>query len=303
MPLFYFSGTGNTKWAAEVLAEYLQKLGMQTDLHSIESLETADREKLAEILAASEHVILGYPTYGSGMPRIVRNFISRLPETVGGKRLSVFCTHACFTGDGNVYFRKALSLKGYHMACSFQIALTTNFNVAILPFSLFRPHSGAKLEKRKQKARARLAKMAKAIRYDKTHIDGTLPHQIILGSFQRCLFRMAEHSLPEKFYFIKQRCISCGACVKNCPAQNWSFDSDGELKSAGTCFLCFRCYNSCPTLAINFGKKTDPEKFIRYKGPDGKDSDFLRSQQGLASKYCDQRENGSGTGHRRTDDG
>ncbi len=267
-PLFYFSGTGNTRWAAGVLAEELQRLGIQTDLHSLEFPEAADPDKIAEILAASEHIILGYPTYGSDMPRVVRDFISRLPETGGGKKLSVFCTHASFTGDGNVYFRKALAAKGYHLGRSFQVALTTNFNVAVFPFSLFPPHSGAKLEKRKQKARAKLARMASAIRDDKPHLEGTLPHQIILGAIQRHLFRAAERSLPKKFHFIKQRCIKCGACVKNCPVKNWSFDSDGELRGTGKCFLCFRCYNSCPTLAINFGRKTShPEKFTRYKGP------------------------------------
>lgn len=266
--IFYFSGTGNTWWACSQLKDQLEKLSCTTEMFSLENPALQQEGFVAEKIAAADHVIIGYPIYGSDLPENMKNFLAALPDGKG-KKFSSFCTQAGFSGDGCWFFRKEIEKKGYDFRLGFWINLTTNFNVAIFPFSRSRPASGKKLEKKTDKAAAKLAKMAGKIARDKKHIEGKMPIYVLMGHIQRLGFRKQFKKLPGKFQFFADRCIKCGRCVNNCPTQNIELDTEKpELKWKDNCLLCFRCYNFCPNAAINFGGKIkDPEKYIRYPGP------------------------------------
>ena len=68
--------------------------------------------------------------------------------------------------------KKQLKHKGYKFLQSVQINMTTNFNVAMLPFSLSKPASGKKLEKKKAKALKKIKKLAIKINEEKSYIEG-----------------------------------------------------------------------------------------------------------------------------------
>ncbi len=267
--IFYFSGTGNTWWASQELKNELEKLKHNVEIFSLENKELKETDKINEIIHNNEHIIIGYPTYGSDLPLNMREFVKNLSTIKeNSKSFSVFCTQAGFTGDGNVYFKKDLENKGYRFSQSIQLTLTTNFNVAMFPFSLSKPATGKKLEKKKAKALKKIQKLAKCITDNKKYIEGTSLCLALPGRLQRHFFRKGEKKMPKKFKFFKERCVNCNLCIETCPVDNWSFDENGNLKSAGKCILCFRCYNFCPSKAINFGKNIkNPEKYKRFKGP------------------------------------
>lgn len=51
-------------------------------------------------------------------------------------------------------------------------------------------------------------------------------------------------------YVITDTCISCGACVADCPVNAIS-EGDGKYEiDAATCIDCGSCAGSCPTGAI-----------------------------------------------------
>ena len=85
----YFSGTGNTKYCTETLA---QATGGRA--YSMES-----REAL-EVLRASDEIALGYPIYFSDIPRIVKAFIIEHADMFCGKRVFIIATMGLFSGDG-----------------------------------------------------------------------------------------------------------------------------------------------------------------------------------------------------------
>ncbi len=89
--IFYFSGTGNTKWAASKLAAATRE-----DLISIAPYMRADdsSHNLAEPFILKENERLGFvfPVHGWRVPKLVREFISKMKilrepsdATVGNK--------------------------------------------------------------------------------------------------------------------------------------------------------------------------------------------------------------------------
>ena len=182
-----------------------------------------------------------------------------------------FATQASFSGDGKYlkFQKRLIEEKGYRFMQSFQVNMTTNFNVAMLPFSLSRPAEGNKLEKIKSKASNKIRQIAEKISNKEESLEGNRFYQVLLGGFQRSFFRRSEKKLLNKFKFSENRCMKCKLCVMTCPTGNLSLDTDAlDLKRGENCLLCFRCYNFCPGLAINYGKKIDnPEKYKRFTGP------------------------------------
>ena len=267
--IFYFSGTGNTWWASQELKYELEKLKHTVEVYSLENPILKEENKINDIIKSNEHIVIGYPTYGSDLPLNMRAFVKNLPSiTNHSKTFSAFCTQAGFTGDGNIYFKADVEGKGYKFSQSIQLTLTTNFNVAMFPFSLSKPAEGKKLEKKKTKTLKKIQKLAKCITNNIEYIEGSSFYLALPGKLQRHFFRIGEKKMSKKFKFFRERCVHCNLCVKSCPVNNWSFDNEGNLKNSEKCILCFRCYNFCPTKAINFGKNVkDPEKYKRFRGP------------------------------------
>ena len=90
MLVLYFSGTGNTKYIAELFSE---KMGAQC--LSIEGGTDFD-------MAVAGHDIIAfcYPIYGSRVPLIMRGFVARHMAALKGKNLIIFATQLMFSGDG-----------------------------------------------------------------------------------------------------------------------------------------------------------------------------------------------------------
>ncbi len=267
--LFYFSGTGNTWWTSLLLKTELENLGHTLEMYSLENSTLKEEGFTFHKIWGADHIIIGYPVYGSGLPANMEKFINSLPHVSDNKKFSAFCTQASFSGDGNIFFQKNIEKKGFIFQQSFQINMTTNLNVAMFPFSLSKPAEGVKLEKIKSKASTKIKKMAIKISKNEKHIEGKKFYQVLLGWLQRSLFRRYEKQLPDKFYLTKEKCTKCKLCVEICPTDNLILETEYlDFTRKNKCMLCFRCYNFCPNHAINFGTKvTDSEKYKRYLGP------------------------------------
>ena len=61
--------------------------------------------------------------------------------------------------------------------------------------------------------------------------------------------------MSTKKFTVSDACISCGACVKNCPLGNIRL-VDGKPVWGRDCTQCCACIGSCPVSAIEYGKKT-----------------------------------------------
>ncbi|WP_196599821.1 nitroreductase family protein [Pectinatus frisingensis] len=85
----------------------------------------------------------------------------------------------------------------------------------------------------------------------------------------------------------QEKCIQCGACVKECPSFVLSMGRTGpEIAAAQSCIACGHCVAICPQAAIDY-KKTPLSKQLEladYPQLNAKESElFLRSRRSIRS--------------------
>ena len=70
MTAIYFSGTGNTKFCAE---KFMEHIG-DSQIYSIED------SAAVRAISESRDIVFAYPIYYSNLPKIVRDFIEKIPR-------------------------------------------------------------------------------------------------------------------------------------------------------------------------------------------------------------------------------
>ena len=95
MLMLYFSGTGNSKYIAELFCNGMTALNSPAECHSIE-----EKIDFGRLMTLHEVIAFCYPIYGSRVPRIMREFVQRQMEFLKDKKIIIFCTQLIFSGDG-----------------------------------------------------------------------------------------------------------------------------------------------------------------------------------------------------------
>jgi ferredoxin/flavodoxin len=259
--IYYFSGTGNTRWVAERLQIALKMLGHKADCFSIEKVT---KDVVSEQIMVADNLILAFPAYGSTAPGPMKDFINNLPS-LNEKSLTLFATHAMASGDTAYHISTLLTQKGYKLKQTRHFVMPNNFHVPQFRFS--KPKNGPILKKRLKKVSPQIEKLAHEIDLDIQHIVGNNPLGHILGNLQRKHIDQIIVKLSREFKINEETCLRCGKCEKICPTHNISF-SQGAYVFGSDCALCLRCYSQCPVSAILIGEKSqNTKKYPRYLGP------------------------------------
>lgn len=243
--ILYFSGTGNTKWAAETLAK-------QTG----ESLLNIT-DKTGEVdysFTNEKRVIFCFPIHGWQPPRILRDFIKNLHEAdLKDKSIYALCTCGDSVGNAINILRKDLKSKGWHLNGAFSLIMPESY--VCLPFMYT-----DKPERERQKiqnATDELKDIAVKIKNNITGIEqlhkGATPwiYTNVIGEY------FNKRMITDRpFNVDSQLCIGCGKCQSICPTCNISLKNAMPQWQQTMCTCCLACYHHCPTHAINYGRIT-----------------------------------------------
>jgi len=248
MLTLYFSGTGNSKYIAELFSK-----NMDAKCHSIE--EEIDFEAL---IHTEEVIAFCYPIYMSSVPRMLREFVARHLEVLRGKKVIIFCTQLMLSGDGTRKF--AMLFPKDHIAVIYtaHFFMPNNMNdIPILPIAGERG-----IERSILRAKRKMETVCRDIRNGTIKKRGFSIPARILG-FPQAVFMGTTERLANRAVKIDKDCTNCGLCIEICPMDNFVME-DGSMRHSHNCTMCYRCINRCPEKAINI---FFPGKIKRqYKG-------------------------------------
>ncbi|MFO7637325.1 MAG: EFR1 family ferrodoxin [Clostridia bacterium] len=255
--IIVFSGTGNTWWAGERLKEELS-LHHEVSMVSVERVKEEDMTDIRE----ADLLVLGYPVYGSDMPKIMEDFIRLLPVASPTRDVAVFCTQMMFSGNGASFCAGILNDKGYVLIHAFHVNMPNNIpNLT--------SYSRERMGRIQEKAMGTIRRAAMNIHLGKGRKQGHTPWGSFLGLLQRPFYRRLFSRKRNDYLSIDpEKCIGCMRCVQICPTGNIVI-SEGKARMNGDCIWCTRCVNFCPRDAVLYLNRGITSK--QYRGPEGFD--------------------------------
>ena len=261
IPLFYFSGTGNTWWASRELAAGLQAHGFDAQAVSIEQ---ASPEEVHNLVAEAAIVGLGFPIYGSDAPRLVHRFVESLPRLKEEKPMLGYVTQLAWSGDGINFLYPILLRKGYRIRWAAEFNMPNNICLAPKLYASDYASFTQRLEANRADIMALCARVASGEEF-RQH---STPQDAALAWMQRGPFRLL-HDLGRGLWSVERdKCTSCGICERNCPVDNIRL-VDGFPVYGSDCIYCMRCFNYCPAVAIRYMKlgNRHADQVSPFQGP------------------------------------
>lgn len=233
--IFYFSGTGNSRWIAQKIAE-------GTEDRAADIVPLIKEKKEPYKAGPGEAVGFVFPVYAWGAPEILTDFARRV---ILDKNNYTFAACTCGAEAGNAVkkFSGIVPLKS-----GFSFVMPNNYVVAS------KVYSPGKVQKLIDEARERLSYVCAAINDRKEVMDvkrgpmAGIKSSLACGAFNKFGRRTDKFSADEK-------CTSCGMCAEICPAGTISI-KDGRPEWGGKCIQCLACINRCPEEAIQYGKNS-----------------------------------------------
>ena len=259
----YFSGTGNTKWVAEQLGSSLTHKNHDVEMLSIEEIEV---DQLIEKFQSSDIIGFLYPGYGCDMPKLYEEYLDQLSNIKLRKNTKAFSilTAAIYIADGAIITKPLCDKIGAELLWGNVIILPCNFDT---PVPFFQIPSEKRIKNMKKKAKVKIDMIANNMETNEKSYDGGDLFNTTTGKMHRDGWKSSMNSYDIKIN--ESECISCGKCVKLCPAGNLTISEKGQpVKTNGHCSVCLRCINSCPTYAIRMFSSKGKRAYKQYKGPE-----------------------------------
>ncbi len=242
--IYYFSGTGNSRHVANVIAE---KSGDKA-ADIVEVLKSG-------IFGSADDEITGFvfPVYFWGLPEIIKRFAS-LPEVKKSLGKYVFAVITCGANTGNAdkMLEKALGRK---LDYSYSLRMPDNYVV------MYDPCTKEKAQKYLRHADKELESVCNDVSLRTSGRKGSTQGGI-KSAFVYALYNPFRNT--KKFY-ATDKCVSCGLCEKLCPDSVITIEGGKPVWTKKKCQHCTACINRCPVNAIQYGKATENRGRYNYE--------------------------------------
>jgi ferredoxin len=244
-PVFYFTGTGGSLYAAKRIAAALPG-------HAPVPIAALMGE--AEIIADADAAGFVFPLYYTGLPRIVAGFVRKLSFA---KPCRVFAVVLCGRPRGNALHQldALLRRRGAVLSAGFYLPTQSNY----LPYNELtdRAATARRVEAGERKLGEILAHLRNGDR--SVEEDGAF----YLRVAYRFLIRRSEKY--DRYFHTNENCSSCGICARVCPVDNIEL-AEGRPKWLHRCQFCLACIHYCPQRAIQWKDVTQGRGRYHYKG-------------------------------------
>lgn len=234
--IFYFSGTGNSEFAAKKLAGENERL---IDMAAATKNQEFDYE-----LEEGEKLGFVFPVYFYTVPTFVAEFIDKLNVT------NVSYSYAVITCGGSiskagVVLKRLLGDKSIKLSYVKELLMPDN---SMLFYQIPKASEG---KVRVEAATLKLEAVKKEVELGKTtELGASAGTSTLLGK----AYKLCQGT--KKFWADAEKCIGCGLCENNCPEAVIKLVDKKPVWNKEKCCKCSACINRCPKQAIQYGKKT-----------------------------------------------
>lgn len=289
--IFYFSGTGNSQYVAEQLAE---RLGDKL----VSIAQCVDEGTYTFNVTRDERVGIVCPTYYFGLPGIVEQFLSRL-ELKGVQALEerkaiadaskvpledvlrgtakekakskasklpkvtgyvyLVATYGMNSGQVGTFAANHLAARGVELDARFAIKMPENYT------PVFDVNDQAKIAGVLAAADVALKDVIKHV---KARDRGDFIKRKAPMAFSSPYHLMYGNACATNNFYAYDTCTGCGLCERDCPVHAIELQDGKPRWIKPYCTLCLRCLHHCPEFAIQYGKKTP--KHGQYVNPNVK---------------------------------
>lgn len=247
--IVYFTGTGNSRYAAQFLAQKLKDT-------LVDAGELIRAGASASLRSETPWVFV-CPTYAWQIPHIFRNWI--LEGDFRGCRDAYFVM-TCGDGVGkadqkneNLCFRKAFRYMG-----TAKVIMPENY------IAMFDAPTEEEAAQIRLDALPILNQTAEQI--SSHDVIEPLQHgalDSLMSGLVNTIFCKAM--VKTEGFHVTDMCIGCGLCTSSCVCNNITL-INGKPKWEDQCIHCMACICGCPSAAIEYGKKSRGR--VRYHCPE-----------------------------------
>lgn len=255
--VFYFSGSGNSYYAAKLLSE-----GIDTPLISI-----ADSLKKMEMnFDARQDKVCGFvmPVHFWGVPYIVTEFMKNIQlKTNDDTYVFVVFTCGGDTGQAPKQFEKMLKQLHINLNAVFSIKQIDIF------VPIFKVPPKDKRDEEVLKAKIECENILMHINA-RDNGDFNLNKNKLAYLETKLLYPMYSYYRNTSKFRVSDMCTACKKCEKICPLHVIEIIDNKPVWKKKKCTLCLACLHICPSQAINYGKVLfffDSKNKGRYRNP------------------------------------
>lgn len=235
--ILYFSGTGNSRHAAEKIAEVCGDAVISIN----QRLKTGD---FSPVTSDKPLVFVG-PVYAGRLPRVMEDYIRRT-QFRGAKNAYVIGTCAQTPWKTVDYAEKLCREKGFALLGFCSVVMPQGYvagggtqpeqvNATIL-----------------KAAEPKIAAIAQKI-HDGQPLEKEQPGSGLMSKVINPM--MYATMITAKPFYATDKCTGCGKCEVRCPLNNVKLEN-GKPVWGKHCTHCMACIAGCPEEAIEYGKKT-----------------------------------------------
>lgn len=236
--IFYFTGTGNSLYAASFLRMQDEEL--------VDIAAATKQERYHYALRDGERVGFVFPTYCYTLADYILDFLRHV-EIEGISYAFGVMTCGGGMGGAGACLKKALGEKGIELNYLAQVVMTDN---TVFYWDL---DDTDEIAVTQRKADETLAEIKSAVEGRKT-----IP---IKGGIAEPFYRLMYHALMKtKAFHVTDECLHCEKCARECPSGAIEMKDGLPTWTKDKCVKCSACINRCPVRAIQYGKKTESRR-------------------------------------------
>ncbi len=247
--IIYFSGTGNSRFVAEAIADRLND--------EVVSVNKYLKDNLKGSFTSEKPWVFVFPVYLSTIAQPFTKFI-RESEFKGNDKAYFVATCASAIGSSPNIAADFCSDKNLKFMGISRVQMPQNY------ISLFKMTEPDEIKRRQDASLKSADDIAEIVKSSK-ELDTTL-----VSKFEKKMTDIVEvlyvrYFTKTKNFKATDACTGCGLCEKQCALNNIKMEN-GKPKWIKNCSHCMCCINSCPKAAIEIGKgSVGKERYICKK--------------------------------------